>query len=446
MNIVIIGNGIAGITAARYIRKLSNHTITVISSESEHFFSRCALMYVYMGQLRYKDIKPYEDWFWKKNKINLIKDLVIQINPDAKKIMLESGGEMAFDKLLIATGSKWNKLDVKGAGLKGVHGFYSLQDLEKIVEHTRHIKKGIIVGGGLIGIELCEMLRSQNIEVTFLVREQFYYENIIPEAEAQLINNSIQKHGVDVRYNTQVNEIIGDETGNVKGVITASGEVIEGEFVGLAIGVHPNIDVVKNSPVAINNGILINEFMETNVPDIYAAGDCAQHIAPPPGRRPVEQFWYTGRIQGKAAAYNMCRKKSPYIPGTFFNSAKFFDLEYQIYGTVPANDSEDFDSIYWEHIKKGKAIRIVFDKNTFTVKGFSLLGIRFRHQICDQWIQEQRHMDYVMENLKAADFNPEFSSNYEQEIISIYNKRFNKNIQPKKKRQLWPMIFKSGKV
>jgi len=104
-NIVIIGNGISGITAARHIRKLSNHHITVISAETEHFFSRTALMYFYMGHMKYEHTKPDEDWFWEKNKINLIRDIVISVDADEKTMQLKNGSNLSYDVLILGTGS-----------------------------------------------------------------------------------------------------------------------------------------------------------------------------------------------------------------------------------------------------------------------------------------------------------------------------------------------------
>ncbi|MCA6414900.1 MAG: FAD-dependent oxidoreductase, partial [Cytophagales bacterium] len=108
-HIVIIGNGISGITAARNIRKRSNDNITVISGETEHFFSRTALMYIYMGHMKYENTKPYEDWFWKKNKIELLKDYVEKVEPESKQLVLRSKGNLNYDILIIASGSKSNK-------------------------------------------------------------------------------------------------------------------------------------------------------------------------------------------------------------------------------------------------------------------------------------------------------------------------------------------------
>src|ERR1700704_477975 len=129
MHIVIIGNGIAGITTARHIRKLSDHEITVISSESKHFFSRTALMYIYMGHMKFEHTKPYEDWFWEKNRINLLYARVSEINSNEKRCVLDDGEKISYDKLVIACGSKSNKFGWPGQDLPGVQGLYSIQDV-----------------------------------------------------------------------------------------------------------------------------------------------------------------------------------------------------------------------------------------------------------------------------------------------------------------------------
>ena len=161
MHIVIIGNGITGISCARNIRKLSDHHITVISAESKHFYSRTALMYIYMGHMRYKDTKPYEDWFWEKNRIDLLHDRVSVIDTTEKKLQMEKGEIISYDKLVIATGSASNKFGWPGQDLPGVQGLYNLQDLILLEANTKNINRAVIVGGGLIGIELAEMLLSR---------------------------------------------------------------------------------------------------------------------------------------------------------------------------------------------------------------------------------------------------------------------------------------------
>lgn len=157
-HIVIIGNGIAGITLAQHLRQHTANPITIISSESATHFSRTALMYVYMGHMQYKDIVPYEDWYWKENKLHLFHDRVENVNFENKNLLLKDGGTLAYDILILATGSKTAYYNWPGENLKGVQGLVTLQDLEKMEQMTRSVKEAVIVGGGLIGIEMAEML------------------------------------------------------------------------------------------------------------------------------------------------------------------------------------------------------------------------------------------------------------------------------------------------
>ena len=133
MNIIIIGNGITGITCARNIRKInSDATITVISEESKHFYSRTALMYMYMGHMKYENTKPYEDWFWSKNRINLIQATVNHLDTVNKSLKLDDSRILNYDKLVLATGSIPNNFGFPGEDLNGVQELYNIQDLEKM--------------------------------------------------------------------------------------------------------------------------------------------------------------------------------------------------------------------------------------------------------------------------------------------------------------------------
>ncbi len=440
MHIAIIGNGISGITAARYIRKLSDHKITVISSETDHFFSRTALMYIYMGHMRFKDTKPYEDWFWKKNRIDLLNAFVEKIDTQNKSLILKDQKALSYDKLIVACGSKSNKFGWPGQDLKGVQGLYNFQDLESMEAHSQDLQRAVIVGGGLIGIEMAEMFHSRHIPVTMLVREKNFWEVVLPLEEAKMINRHILEHGIDLRLETELKEIVADGSGQAKAVITNKGETIECGFVGLTVGVSPNIDFIEGSGIETQKGVVVNEFLETSVENVYAIGDCAQLQNPLPGRRPVEAIWYTGRMTGETVAYNICGNKVAYDPGIWFNSAKFLDIEYQVYGTVLANPPENHSAIYWEHSSGKKSIRIVYDKNTLEILGFNLMGVRYRHEVCEKWIKEKASVEEVLKNLTLANFDPEFFDEYEEEVISIYNSQAGKSLQKTKKRS-WNTVL-----
>tara|TARA_R110002049_G_scaffold279949_1_gene459102 strand:+ start:66881 stop:68224 length:1344 start_codon:yes stop_codon:yes gene_type:complete len=445
-HIVIIGNGISGVTAARHIRKLSNKKITIVSAETDYFFSRTALMYVYMGHMTFEHTQPYENWFWEKNNIILKKGFVKMVDTDSKTLHFAKGDTFQYDKLIIATGSKPNKFGWPGQDLKGVQGLYSKQDLdslEKYAPNNKVCKRAVIVGGGLIGIEMAEMLHSRHIPVTFLVRESSFWNGVLPEQESNMINKEITDNGIDLRLSSNLKAIIADKNGQVKSVIIEeTSEEIFCDVVGLTAGVSPNIDFIKDSKIDTGSGIKVNRYLETNIPDVYAIGDCAEQHEGIDQRKPIEAVWYTGRMMGETVAQTICGNRMPYKPGHWFNSAKFMDIEYQTYGWVWADKKENEARFYWEHESGKKCIHINYDKNTYGFIGINTFGIRMRHEFFDKALNEKRTVDYVLEHMADANFDPEFYKLHEKEIVAKFNKENNTNIQLKKKS--WKRIFQTS--
>lgn len=439
-HVVIIGNGIAGVTAARNIRKRCDDRISIVSAETEHFFSRTALMYVYMGHMKFEHTKPYEDWFWKKNKIDLVFERVTEVSFDSKTLVFSSGKSLPYDVLIIATGSKPNMFGWKGQDLIGAQGLYSYQDLLKLEENTdppgtpeskRTVTRAVVAGGGLIGVELVEMLLSRHIEVYFLVREKNFWNNVLPAEESKLIQDHMNEHHVHLRLEDEIAEIIDDGNGKVGSVLTKSGKVILCQLVGLTAGVSPNVDFLRTSGLEINRGILVDEYLQTNISDVYAIGDCAELKYPPQGRRSIEAVWYVGRMMGETVAETICGKRNKYRPGNWFNSAKFFDVEYQTYGDVPSQIAEE-NTFVWRHPSKNILIRLVCDNQNILL-GINVVGMRLRHEVVDRWLNEKRSMDYAVEHLADANFDPEFYKRHEADIVAFYNKKYWKELKPAKK-------------
>lgn len=446
-HIVILGNGISGITAARHIRKLSDKKISVISSESPHFFSRTALMYIYMGHMKFQHTKPYEDWFWSKNNIDLIQGEVIDIDTAHKILLFKNETTLAYDQLIIATGSKPNKFGWPGQNLKGVMGMYHKQDLDKLEHYApnnKKCKRAVIVGGGLIGIELAEMLHSRQIPVTFLVREKSFWSGVLPDQDSEIINNEILENKIDLRLGVNLKEIKSDANGQVKSIVIAeTGEEISCQVVGLTAGVSPNINFLINSKIETDRGVLVNRFLETNIKGVYAIGDCAEQRKAIGQRRPIEAVWYTGRMMGETVAQTICGNPCEYKPGHWFNSAKFMDIEYQTYGWVWAKQRENENRFFWKHKDGKKAIHLNFDKESLEFIGINTFGIRMRHEFFDRVLTEKQTVHYVLEHLADANFDPEFYKQYAQDIISKFNMEQGTNLQVKKK--AWKRIFNIAK-
>jgi NADPH-dependent 2,4-dienoyl-CoA reductase/sulfur reductase-like enzyme len=444
-HIVIIGNGIAGVSAARHIRKNSDKKITIVSAETKYFFSRTALMYVYMGHMKFEHTQPYENWFWKKNRIDLKEGFVSKVDIKNKTLLFADNSTLSYDKLILAVGSKPNKFGWPGQDLEGVMGMYHKQDLDNLEKYAPNnlvCKRAVIVGGGLIGIELAEMLRSRKVPVTFLVRETSFWNGVLPSQESELINKHIKEHHIDLRLSTNLKEIKADENGKVKSVIIQeTGEEIPCDVVGLTAGVTPNIDFIKDSAIETGRGVKVNRFLETNISDIYAIGDCAEQHESIGQRRNIEAVWYTGRMMGETLAQTICGNKTEYKPGHWFNSAKFLDIEYQTYGWVFSERNKQKNETYfqWKHPKENKCITISYDKNTNKFLGINTFGIRMRHEIFDKWLTENQNIEYVLEYLADANFDPEFYKLHEAEIVAKFNQENNTHIKVKKRS--WKRIF-----
>ena len=418
--VIIIGNGIAGTTCARHIRKQSDFEITVISSESKYFYSRTALMYIYMGHMKQEHTQPYENYFWEKNRINLLQEYVQKIEPSQNFIVLNNGIKMQYDYLVIATGSNSNKFGWPGENLQGVQGLCNLQDLQTMQENTVGIAHAVVVGGGLIGIETVEMLLSRNIKVSFLIREKSFWDAVLPAEESEMINKLIKLHHVDLQLETELKEIKADSNGKVSSIITSNGEEIKCRFVALTVGVSPNISIVKHTTIETDRGILVNNNFQTNVENIYSVGDCVQFKTPVEGRKAIEQVWYTGKMHGETAAKNIVGINAVYQPGHWFNSAKFFDLEYQTYGLIPAQKTENDEWFWWHDAKVQKGIRIMWDKNNQAFKGLNSFGIRIKHEVCNDWLNEKTPVKEVVKEFSKANFNPEFFKKFEKLFTAAF--------------------------
>ncbi len=438
MHVAIIGNGIAGVTAARWLRKLDDSVrITLISAETEFHFSRTALMYAYMGHLRWEDLMPYEPFFWEKNRIDLSKQYVERVHAKESKLEFADGTTLRYDNLVIACGSQWNKFGWPGQDLDRVGGMVSAQDLQYLEEITDEIKTAVVVGGGLIGIELAEMLHSRQIPVKLLIREASYWNNALPPEESRMVSRHIRSHHIDLRENTELATIHDDGNGAAGSITTKDGEKIDCQFVGLTAGVSPNVSFLTScTELELGRGVKVDNYLRTSVPNIYAIGDCAEARTPRPGRRAIEAIWYTGRMMGETVAYNILGRPVAYDPGIWFNSAKFLDLEYQVYGEVPAGGREGLATLYWEHPDGEHAVRINYEEKDGTIRGFNLMGIRYRHEVCEKWIRDGVHVEEVLQHLGMANFDPEFYPEYEQEIVALYNQQTGRKLTLKTGRGL----------
>ncbi|MCH7878316.1 MAG: FAD-dependent oxidoreductase [candidate division Zixibacteria bacterium] len=410
MRYVIIGNGVAGINAASEIRRADGKAeISIVSYESDHFFSRTALMYAFCGQLSERCIEPYERDYYKKMNFTRVRDRISAVDYSKKTLTLESGGTLAYDRLLIASGSVGRRATYPGSDLDGVGRFVTWDNLEWLKEKSKDARAAVVIGGGLIGIEALEILHLAGIEVTFLVRESHLWPVAFSETESDMVVAHVKEHGCHVLLGEGTDEVVG-KNGKVIGLKTDAGKMIECDIALFAIGVQPQTEFLKGSGFELDRfgGIVVDEKLGTGLQDVWAAGDCTSVIWFNGVRRP-EQLWYTGRDQGIAAGKNMAASngmQTAYKRATFYNSAKFFDIEYTTAGYVNFNFDGEHD---WYQRETGTNIsqRITYLQDG-TVIGFNMLGSRWDHGILVRWVDEKRKIGWVLEHLHEAAFDEEF--------------------------------------
>lgn len=404
MHFVIVGNGVAGITAAFALRKRdAGARITVISGESDYFFSRTALMYAFMDRMDLRDLEPFERRTYDDQRIERIRGWVIDLNAGARCLRLGDGREVRYDRLLLATGSVPNTAPWAGlAGVTaGVTQFVSLQDLEACERLAPSTRRAVVAGGGLIGVELVECLVHHGIEVDFLVREAWYWPMALAKEEGEIIAAHIRKHGVKLHLGHEIVEVQADAGGRVRGVRTNQEAAFACQILGVCIGVRPGVDWLRQvrTPPALGRGIAVSADFRTSLDGVWAAGDCAE-FRKPDGSPLVEQIWYSAKRQGELAARAMLGDAVDYQPPLFYNSAKLFDIEYTTVGAAGEG------SFFHQVPGKESSIRIMYTEGAVT--GFNMLGSRWDHTWFERWIGERRSPAFVMEHLHLAQFDVEF--------------------------------------
>ena len=414
MHFVIVGNGVAGINAANAVRQQDESAeITIVSYEHDHFFSRTALMYAFCGQLSNRCIEPYERDYYKLMKFNRVRDRVTRIDSSARKLHLESGESLSYDRLLIAAGSVAATAPWPGLELDGVGHFVTWQNLEWLREKAKDAKRAVVVGGGLIGIETAEILGLAGIKTTFLIREEWFWPIALDRIEGEIVSEHMRHHGIDVQLPREMTAIIG-QNGRVSGVKTIDGAVLDCDIVVITIGVRPQTDWLRDSELQLDErgGIVVDDKLRTNVEDIWAAGDCTSVEWFNGVRRP-EQLWYTSRDQGRVAGYNMTGLERQYRRGTFYNSAKFFDIEYTTAGLI--NFNLDGEQNWFHRESNGHFTQRVtyLPHENDRIVGFNGLGRRWDHRVLVRWIEEKRPLAWVLEKLHEALFDEEFMPKFE---------------------------------
>jgi NAD(P)H-nitrite reductase large subunit len=336
---VIIGNGIAGTTCAQMLRKNDvSCDIWLITNEPHPLYNRVSLPRYLQGLLAEQKvfIRNFE-WHEQQNIRLLTETLVTSVDTDERVVYLDHGGPLRYDALLVATGGWANKLDVPGvAGTQFIFNFVTLDDTNEIIARALESKEAVTSGGSFIAYEMTEGLNMRGVHVTWLMRGPYWLRSILDEDGGKLVDDIATRHGVTIVHGDQIERIVA-EHGVPKAVIGASGKEYPADAIGVGLGLTLNHHFLASTPIERQTGIMANEYLETNVPGVYTAGDVAEFYDPMIGRHTVMGTWDNALAHGRVVAVNMAGGHEPYVDVATYTSP-LFDTNIAVMGIAESHN------------------------------------------------------------------------------------------------------------
>ncbi len=366
---VIIGAGVAGVSAAIAIRQQHpSAAIQVIGDEAAGYYSRPGLAYYLSKELPEKGLFPNLSSTFRAFHIQFVKGRGAQIDPVAYQLRLANGQAVAYDRLLIATGARAAWPQISGNDLTGVVKLDNLADTHQLIKLARKARSAVVLGGGITALELVEGLTAHKVQTHYFLRRDRYWSSVLDEEESRLIEQRLKKEGVQIHYHTETAQILG-RRGRVAGVQTQDGRTIPCQIVAIAVGIRPRTELAAEIGLQVGRGIIVNEFLQTDHPDIFAAGDVAEIYDPLTENYVIDSLWGPARQQGSLAGQNMTGLNTPYSKTVPFNVTRLAGLTTTIIGTVGRGADEDLlgiargDSETWRQLPAAITAQKGFDVN-----------------------------------------------------------------------------------
>lgn len=323
---VLIGNSAASLAAVDGIRKFDKQgDITLINREEGPAYSRVALPYYVAGEMTLDDLLIRQKVDYGKLGVTFVeKENVKAINPSAKQVELESGKKVSYDKLFIGTGSETIVPPIQGLAQVPHHYLWTLDDAIGLKKAAEKAKTAVVIGGGFIGMLAAEALRKLKIKLTIVEMAPILLPQLLDDGAGKIFLQAVRDEGVTVRTDSLV-AAVAQKNGGIE-VTLKSGDRFTVDLAVVATGVRPNVRYLQNGTVSLNKGVLVNEYLQTNQPDIYAAGDVAETKDFLSDERSIYAIWPTAIDQGRAAGANMAGKKLAYPGSLGMNVVELFNV------------------------------------------------------------------------------------------------------------------------
>ena len=381
LNVVIVGNGVAGVTAARIIKEKNPETrVSIYTDEKSHYYPRPRLYEVLSGEAKPQDVTMFSEEWYRKNGITVqLNKKVLSIDTEQKELLLQDQSRVKYDKLLLANGGYCFVPPIKGAEKKGTFTLRTIRDALTIKEFTTKTKKAIIIGGGLLGLEFAASLQKLGQQVTVVELFPRLLPRQLDTDGAAILKNHIASRGIEIVLGTKTAEILGEST--VSGILLDNGETIHGDLVLFSAGIRSNIELSLKAGIKANRGVIVDDHLRTSADDVYAIGDVAEFEGTVYGIIPA------AIEQAKIATANIMGEENNIYTGTFpSNTLKVVDIDLTSIGVVNPEDSK-YEEIKETDQKKGVYKKLVLDKGK--IVGAIIVGDKKRVLLIKRLIAQE---------------------------------------------------------
>ena len=343
---VLIGGGAATLAAAEAIRGADDGAeIVVVSADPHGYYSRPGLAYYLTREIPEDRLFPLTPDDVRRLDLAWVTESAMAIDPAGHRVTLESGRQLVYDRLLLATGSQAIGARVPGAELDGVVKLDGMDDARDIIRRSARAKAAVVVGGGITALEIVEGLRARGLHVHYFMRKDRYWSNVLSESESRIVERELRREGVEIHTFTDLAAIRG-RGGRVTAVETGDGAVIPCDLVAVAVGVRPRIELAQSAGLPCARGVLVDKYLRAGDPDIYAAGDIAETVDAHTGHRTLEVLWNPALLKGRVAGLNMAAEPvHVYEQDASINVTRLAGLHTTIIGTVGSGTDADLEGL-----------------------------------------------------------------------------------------------------
>jgi NAD(P)H-nitrite reductase large subunit len=318
------------------------------------------------GKATFPEMMCRENDFWNKKDVTaLIGRKALTIDFQEKHVTLDNGDRVVYEKLLIATGGKPFSPRIEGAEKEGVFTFTTISDAERLAEKLKNAKSVVVIGGGLIGVSVTEALVNRGLKVTLVELQDKLLNLLLDTKSSEIMEDIMSRAGVSIVTGQSVQKIIDNPKNDkaVGGVILTKGNQIACDAVIIAIGVVPRTELVTGTELNLNRGIIVDNFMKTNLPDVYSSGDVAETWDFTLNQNRLLPLWPLAMSQGKVAGYNMAGKKTEYSGGTNMSSLKYFGIPVVSIGITNPKDLTTFEILTKHEPERNLYKKVVLKDN-----------------------------------------------------------------------------------